>query len=58
MRTLAFVSGAFSGTFIGLGMLFKIQHWPMASIFLILGLGAFSLLFIPSMAKHLYDVRK
>jgi hypothetical protein len=58
MKTLTFISGAFSGSLTGLGILFKIQHWPGSSILLILGLGIFSIIFIPSLAKYLYGKNK
>jgi hypothetical protein len=32
---------------INLGLLFKLEHWPGASILLTIGLGGFSLLFVP-----------
>lgn len=55
MKTLAFVSGALFCSLTVLGILFKIQHWPGASVLLVLGLGIFSLLFIPSITKYLYS---
>jgi hypothetical protein len=58
MKTLAFISGAFSSSLTGLGVLFKIQHWPGASLLLVLGLGIFSILFIPSLTKYLFDKSK
>lgn len=58
MKTLAFVSGALFGSLTVLGILFKIQHWPGASVILALGLGIFSLLFVPSVTKYLYGKTK
>ena len=58
MKTIAIISGAFSLSVSGIGILFKIMHWPGASIILILGLGAFSLVFIPSLAKYINDKLK
>jgi hypothetical protein len=55
MKTLAFISGAFSCSLIALGELFKIMHWPGAGILLVLGLGIFSIFFIPSITKYWYD---
>jgi len=55
MKKIAFVSGALSFSLVALGILFKIQHWPGASILLVLGLGINALIFIPSIAKVLYD---
>ncbi len=58
MKTLAFVSGALSGSLTVIGILFKIQHWLGANVALILGLGIGSVIFIPSIAKYLYDQNK
>ncbi len=55
MKTLAFISGAFAGSLTGMGVLFKIQHWPGATIMLVIGLGVFSIVYIPSITKYLYD---
>jgi hypothetical protein len=55
MKTLAFISGAFSCSLAVLGVLFKIMHWPGANILLVLGLGIFSIFFIPSITKYWYD---
>jgi hypothetical protein len=58
MKTLAFISGALSSCISIIGILFKIQHWPGANILLVLGLGTFSTIFIPSLTKYLYDKEK
>jgi len=58
MKKLVFISGGLSGSLTGLGILFKILHWPGAGILLLLGLGILSILFIPSLAKYLYDKSK
>lgn len=55
MRKLAYTSGAISSSLALLGLLFKIQHWPGASIMLILGIGGLALVFIPSFAKYRYN---
>ncbi|MCX6235936.1 MAG: hypothetical protein NTY07_00025 [Bacteroidia bacterium] len=55
MKKLAFISGALSGSLSGLGVLFRIVQLPGVHILLILGLGLFSLIFVPSAAKYLYD---
>ena len=57
MKKLTFISGAISGTFIGLGTLSELLHYPGGGL-LILGLLIFSLLFIPSVTKYLYDKDK
>jgi hypothetical protein len=58
MKQLAFISGALSISLTGLGILFKIMHLPGASILLVLGLGLFAILFVPSITKYLYDKEK
>lgn len=55
MKQLAFISGALSFSIIGLGLLFKIEHWPTANILTVLGLGLFSIVFVPSYTKYLFD---
>jgi len=34
------------------------MHWPGAGLFLLIGLGILSILFIPSLTKYLYDKSK
>jgi hypothetical protein len=58
MKQLAFISGALSISLLGLGILFKIMHWPGADALLVLGFGLFSILFVPSITKYLYDKAK
>jgi len=58
MKAFAFITGSLSSSLIGLGILFKIMHWPGASILLVLGFVTFSLFFAPSIAKYLYDKNK
>jgi hypothetical protein len=58
MKKLTFISGGLSGSLIGLSILFKSMHFPGGSIVLILGLGIFSILFIPCLTKYLYDRSK
>lgn len=48
-RLFLFVSAFFTGTFIVLGILFKVQHWPAAGIILSIGMLCGILLFIPSL---------
>jgi hypothetical protein len=55
MKKIAFTSLAISCSFIVLGALFKIQHWPGASILLVTGSSLFALVTIPCMTKLLYD---
>lgn len=47
MKNTLIKSGLISTVLTLLGVLFKIMHWPGASIMLVLGVAAFGLLFIP-----------
>jgi hypothetical protein len=58
MKILAFTSGVLSFSLSSVGMLFKIVHWPGANILLVIGIGLFSIVFVPSIAKYLYDKDK
>ena len=58
MKSLAFTSTALSASLVVLGGLFKIQHWPGASIMLVLGLGMLALVGIPVLAAYLYKSSK
>ena len=49
MKKIMIISGAFSAFTTFTGALFKVMHWPGASILLILGLTAMSFLFLPLM---------
>jgi len=58
MKKLAFITGALSFSLTSLGILFKIIHWPGANILLLVGIGLFSMVFVPSISKYLYDKEK
>lgn len=58
MKKLTFISGVLFSSLTILGALFKIQHWPGASILIVLGLTGVALVFIPSFAKYKYDQDK
>ena len=55
MSALACTSGALFASLTLLGFLFKIMHWPGGNIMAVLGIGLGALVFVPSMAKYLYD---
>jgi hypothetical protein len=55
MKKVAILSGAFSGSCLAWGVLFKIMNWPGAIILQVLGLFIFSILFLPSLTKYLLD---
>lgn len=58
MKKLAFISGAISFSLTSLSYLFHHQLWPGGNIALVLGIGLFALVFVPSMFKYLYDREK
>ena len=47
MKRILKISGIISTLLIVIGIIFKVMHWPGASAMAILGLGFFSLVFIP-----------
>lgn len=58
MKAFAFITGAISLALIPLGYLFKVMYWPGARIIFAVGVVIFSLLFIPTIFKYLYDKEK
>lgn len=50
MKRLMIMSGTLSTAAFIAGSVFKIQHWPGASVLLTLGIASFSLLFLPLLA--------
>ena len=58
MKKLVFITGALAFSLTSLGILFKVQHWPLASVFLTIGIAIFALVFVPSVTKYLYDKEK
>jgi hypothetical protein len=58
MKLLVFVSGVLSGSLTTLSFLFKTMHWPGAAELVVLGLSICSIIFIPSVAKYIYDQNK
>ncbi len=53
-----FISGAISFAVVPLAVLCKIVHVPGANLLFILGIGLFSLVFVPLYAKYRYDRAK
>ena len=47
MRKVMLNSGIFAASILTLGLIFKFMHWPGASVFIVLGIGTASLVFIP-----------
>jgi hypothetical protein len=47
MKKIMLVSGAFSAIVLSIGIVFKFMHWPGAAILIVVGIGLFSLLFLP-----------
>ncbi|MCJ8164238.1 hypothetical protein MKJ04_05240 [Pontibacter sp. E15-1] len=55
MKKIAFISGAVSVSLTTLSILFKLLHLQGADGLLQLGMGLFAIVFVPSLAKYLYD---
>lgn len=55
MKKLVFITGALSFSLTPIGILLKLMHWPGANILFLIGIGLFSIIFVPSIAKYLYD---
>lgn len=55
MKKLVVISGAFFASLISMATLFKVMHWPGAGILLVVSIGLFSLVFVPSIAYFLYQ---
>jgi len=53
-----FIAGAISFAVVPLGVLCKILHFPGANWLFILGIGLFSLVFVPLYTKYRYDRAK
>jgi hypothetical protein len=47
MKKIMSISGSFSAVTMILGIIFKFQHWPGASMFVVLGIISASLIFLP-----------
>jgi hypothetical protein len=45
------IIGAIAASLVNLGITFKFQHWPGASVMLVLGLCSFALVFIPLLLR-------
>lgn len=58
MKTFTFITGSISFMLVPMGILFKMMHWPGANILMVIGIGLFALLFVPSFAKYKYDRAK
>lgn len=58
MKTFMKIFGVLSPPLLALGVLFKIQHWPGASILLVLGFFFLCFFFLPSAVYVLYTENK
>lgn len=54
MKSFVYLTGSLSASLTVLGLLFKIQHWPGASVMLVLGMAMFALFFSPAFAFYKY----
>ncbi|KGO86537.1 hypothetical protein Q765_09925 [Flavobacterium rivuli WB 3.3-2 = DSM 21788] len=54
MQKTIYISGFVAGFCLSTGSLFKIMHWPFASILLLLGFIILNVLFMPLFFYHKY----
>lgn len=55
MKKLVVISGALFSSMSLLSVLFKLLHWQGAAELLIVGMFGLAVVFIPALAKYLYD---
>ena len=55
MKKLVVISGALFSSMTLLSVLFKVLHWQGAAELLIVGIFGLAIIFIPALAKYLYD---
>jgi hypothetical protein len=55
MKKLVIISGALFSSMTLLSVLFKILHWQGATELLMMGMFGLAIIFIPALAKYLYD---
>ena len=58
MRKMVYISGVLFSSITLLSILFKLVHLQGAQILLIIGIGGFSLIFIPAYAVYRYYKKK
>lgn len=55
MKKLVIICGALFSSMTLLSVLFKLLHWQGATELLIVGMFGLTIIFIPTLAKYLYD---
>ena len=58
MKKITYITGALFSSMTLIGMLFKIQHWPGASILTVMGIAGIALVFIPIFTIYRYNKNK
>lgn len=58
MRALIYLSGTLGASLFVMGYLFKITHWPMATLMLVVGLSLIGLVTIPLAGYYKYNKGK
>ncbi|WP_159802039.1 hypothetical protein [Flavobacterium sp. MK4S-17] len=53
-KRVLYITGYLTGFFISTGSIFKIMHWPVASILIVLGFITFNFTFLPLFFYHWY----
>jgi hypothetical protein len=58
MRLAAYLSGTLGASLFVMGYLFKIMHWPMANLMLLVGLSLIGIIAIPLSGYYKYNKGK
>lgn len=52
MKTITVVTGSVVAVFLFSGVVFKVMHWPLASVFIVLGMSTLTMPFLPLLLVH------
>ena len=52
MKTITVITGALCAALLLLGVLFKVMHWPLAGVFIVLGMSTLTMPFLPLLLVH------
>ncbi len=58
MKTLAFILAGLFTSLIFIGVIFRVQHWPMGEWFSIIGVIGFAFISVPVYTYNLYLMSK
>ena len=52
MKTITVITGALCASLLLFGVLFKVMHWPLAGVFIVLGMSLLTMPFLPLLLVH------